>query len=72
MTESKLSKHRVLKGDVIVLNIDDELLLVDSVDTGNGTFLVHAPVVSVETGLPVDYWLEYEANDVMTVYREVK
>jgi hypothetical protein len=62
----------ILKGDVIVLNMDDEFLLVDSVNPDDGTFLIHAPVMSIETGLPVDYWHEYEANDVMTVYREVK
>ena len=62
----------ILKGDVVVLNMDDELLLVGVV-FGDGTFAVYDPVKPVDTGLTeVGCWHEYENNDVMTVYREVK
>lgn len=56
-------------GDVVVLQMDDELMKVDSVD--GDTFLVHAPIKSVSSGEFIDFWHEYDIGDVMTVYREV-
>ncbi len=61
----------LLQGDVVVLQMDDELIIVAFVDADSGTFLHHVPSDTIE-GLTIDFYHEYEISDIMTIYREVK
>ena len=61
----------VLKGDVVVLQMDDELIIVDSVDLEVATFTVLDAHVTPE-GVCMDFYHEYPISEIMTIYREVK
>ena len=60
----------IKKGDVVVLQMDDELMVVDSVDNEDQTFMVLDSQKS-ETGAVMDFYHEYDIGDVMTIYRQV-
>jgi hypothetical protein len=60
----------IKKGDIVVLQMDDELIIVDSVDNEDQTFMVLDSQKS-EAGVVMDFYHEYDIGDVMTIYRQV-
>ena len=54
--------EELISGDVIILQMDDELLMVHTVSADAGVLLVAA-----EDG----FFREYEIDDVQSVYREI-
>ncbi|MBL4941135.1 MAG: hypothetical protein JKY81_05660 [Colwellia sp.] len=62
--------REVKSGDVVLLQMDDELIVVDSVDLEVATFTVLDAHVTPE-GISMDFYHEYPISDIMTVYRMV-